>query len=123
MNRREAKPCTVCGRQIEPRRKWRGVFEEVKYCSVRCRRRGLRPVDRQLESAILELLGQAQGGTSICPNEAARQIQPDAWSELREPSRAAARRLVARGQAQIVQRGRIVDPSSARGPIRVRLVR
>jgi hypothetical protein len=40
-----------------------------------------------------------------------------------EPARAAARRLVANGEIQITQRGNVVDPSTARGPIRLRWVR
>jgi len=40
-----------------------------------------------------------------------------------EPARAAARRLVASGEAQVTQGGQVVDPSTARGPIRVRPVR
>jgi hypothetical protein len=35
----------------------------------------------------------------------------------------AARRLVAAGLADITQRGAVVDPSTAKGPIRVRLRR
>jgi hypothetical protein len=38
-----------------------------------------------------------------------------------ERARSAARRLVERGLADITQRGRAIDPSTARGPIRVRL--
>jgi hypothetical protein len=38
-----------------------------------------------------------------------------------EPARQAARRLVARGAVEITQGGRPVDPSTAKGPIRVRL--
>jgi hypothetical protein len=37
-----------------------------------------------------------------------------------EPARAAARRLVARGEVEITQGGRVVDPSTAKGPLRVR---
>jgi hypothetical protein len=40
-----------------------------------------------------------------------------------EPARAAARRLVADGEVEITQRGRVVDPSTARGPIRIRAAR
>lgn len=40
-----------------------------------------------------------------------------------EPVRRAARRLVAAGAVEICQGGRVVDPSHARGPIRIRLVR
>jgi hypothetical protein len=43
-----------------------------------------------------------------------------AWRGLMEPARRAARRLVVRGEVQITQRGRVVDPSSAKGPIRIR---
>ena len=44
----------------------------------------------------------------------------DEWRELMEPARAAARRLVASGEVDIVQRSQVVDPSSAKGPIRIR---
>jgi hypothetical protein len=40
-----------------------------------------------------------------------------------EPARQAARRLVARGEVKILQRGRRVDPSNAKGPIRIALVK
>lgn len=39
-----------------------------------------------------------------------------------EPARRAARRLVAEGRVEITQRGEVVDPDSARGPIRIRRV-
>ena len=44
------------------------------------------------------------------------------WLDLMEPARRAARRLVARGKAEITQQGRVVDPSTAKGPIRIRKV-
>jgi hypothetical protein len=31
--------CAVCQRPFEWRRKWRAVWEEVRYCSDACRRR------------------------------------------------------------------------------------
>jgi hypothetical protein len=31
------KTCAVCGRPFTWRRKWADVWEEVKYCSRRCR--------------------------------------------------------------------------------------
>jgi hypothetical protein len=37
-------------------------------------------------------------------------------------ARRAARRLVAEGRVEITQSGRVVDPSTAAGPIRIRLV-
>ncbi|NBP17949.1 MAG: DUF3253 domain-containing protein, partial [Actinobacteria bacterium] len=44
----------------------------------------------------------------------------ETWRALMEPARMAARRLVERGEVQITQAGRVVDPSRAKGPIRVR---
>ncbi|WP_422320317.1 DUF2256 domain-containing protein [Prosthecobacter sp.] len=32
------KPCLVCGRPFTWRKKWEKVWEEVKFCSERCRR-------------------------------------------------------------------------------------
>lgn len=38
-----------------------------------------------------------------------------------QPTRDAAARLVARGLLEITQKGKVVDPSTAKGPIRLRL--
>jgi hypothetical protein len=92
----------------------------VRYCSQACRRRGIRPVDRALQDALRDLLATRARDGSVCPSEAARLVAPQQWRALMEPARAAARRLVAVGEAEITQQGRVVDPSRARGPIRVR---
>ena len=122
----ESKPCAACGRSIEWRKKWERNWDEVRYCSDACRRRKVRPVDRQLEASILELLDRRAGGATICPSEAARAVagsgpnDAEAWRELMEPARAAARRLVVAGDVEITQGGSVVDPSTAKGPIRIR---
>ncbi len=123
---REPKSCAACGRTIEWRKKWERTWDEVRYCSAACRRRGVRPVDRELESAISTLLDRRARGATICPSEAARLValergvDGDGWRELMEPARAAARRLVVAGDVDVVQRGRVVDPSTAKGAIRIR---
>lgn len=121
-NPRPTKVCAVCGRTIEWRKKWERDWESVRYCSQKCRSGKGREADDALESAILELLAQRARGATICPSEAARRVDPERWRDLMEASRAAARRLVASGRAEVTQRGRVVDPSTAKGPIRVRLV-
>lgn len=117
----DEKPCTVCGRTMTWRRKWARNWDAVKYCSDACRRRGTSSVDDALESAILELLASRPRGATICPSEAARRVSPDDWRQLMEQCRSAARRLVAAGKLDITQKGQVVDPSRARGPIRLRL--
>jgi hypothetical protein len=95
-------------------------WDSVKWCSDGCRKLGLRKVDEQLSIAILDLLTARAGGATICPSEAARQVGGDEWEDLMEPARCAARRLVVEGKIVITQRGRVVDPSTAKGPIRLR---
>ncbi|RKH65694.1 DUF2256 and DUF3253 domain-containing protein [Corallococcus llansteffanensis] len=115
------KPCAVCGRAITWRKKWARDWESVRYCSDACRGRRTDARDSPLEALILELLARRAGGATVCPSEVARAVGDDDWRSRMEPVREAARRLVARGVLDIVQGGRVVDPSTARGPIRLRL--
>lgn len=116
------KTCRVCGRRMTWRRAWARNWDRIETCSEACRRRRRagRSVDAALETAILRLLDERARGATICPSEAARAIGGETWRELMEPARSAARRLAARGEIDVVQRGRPVDPSTARGPIRLR---
>ncbi|NOJ97399.1 DUF2256 and DUF3253 domain-containing protein [Corallococcus coralloides] len=115
------KPCAVCGRAITWRRKWARDWEQVRYCSDACRGKRTGARDSPWEARILELLSQRAGGATVCPSEVARASGEEDWRACMEPVREAARRLVARGVLDIVQGGRVVDPSTARGPIRLRL--
>ncbi|MFK8014925.1 MAG: DUF3253 domain-containing protein [Gammaproteobacteria bacterium] len=121
MNGKPSKICATCGRTITWRRKWARDWDSVRYCSSACRR-GLRDTDHALSQAIVELLAKRSAGTTICPSEAARRVDPERMAELMERTRQAARRLVAAGQIEMTQRGRVVDPSTAKGPIRLRRV-
>lgn len=139
-NHPPSKPCAICGRAITWRKKWERDWHNVRYCSDNCRRsRRITDTDQQLEHAILNLLNEQRNHTaSICPSEAARLVsaaihetnkelpqnsnrKAEPWRELMEPARMAARRLVAEGKVVITQQGRPVDPSTAKGPIRVQL--
>jgi hypothetical protein len=115
------KPCVVCGREITWRKKWERDWDNVRYCGEACRRAGLSTTDASLERAILGLLAKRAGGATICPSEAARLVAPSDWEPLMEPARRAARRLVAQQKVVITQGGSVVDPSRAKGPIRIRL--
>lgn len=121
---REPKTCRVCGRDIAWRKRWEKVWDEVTTCSDACRKRrhDLTRRGAELETLILEL-ARERHPKSLCPSEVARRHSPDTWRELMEPTREAARRLVAKGLVHITQGGRVVDPSTARGAIRVVLAR
>lgn len=117
---REAKACAACGRRIEWRKKWERDWEKVRYCSDACRRAKPGEADAALERGILALLAERGAGKTICPSEVARALYPEDWQAWMERTRAAGRRLVARGEIVITQGGRVVDPSRAKGAIRFR---
>nr|WP_271211175.1 DUF3253 domain-containing protein [Rhodococcus wratislaviensis]GLK36951.1 hypothetical protein GCM10017611_38100 [Rhodococcus wratislaviensis] len=79
--------------------------------------------DSELEERIRALLDARSASSSICPSDVARAVAPDDWRPLMEPVREAARRLVGAGEVEVTQRGAVVDPGSARGPIRIRRAR
>jgi hypothetical protein len=81
------------------------------------------PTGQKLEAAILELLAARAASSTICPSDAARAVGDENWRDLMEPARRAARRLVDAGEVQITQGGSVVDPSTAKGPIRIRKAR
>lgn len=105
------------------RKSWERNWADVRYCSDACRKVKVNDTDRSLEAAIRSLLDERARDATICPSEAARVVGGDKWRTLMEPARRAARRLVADGSVEITQRGRVVDPSTAKGPIRIRKAR
>ena len=115
------KTCAVCGRTITWRKKWERSWPQVKYCSDACRRKKSAAASSSLDAEILQMLSMRANGVTICPSDVARKVEPDDWRPLMEPVREAARRLVAKGAVEITQNGRVVDPSTVRGPIRLRL--
>jgi hypothetical protein len=107
---RKEKICKNCGRPFAFQKKWAQDWDIVKHCSDTCRNKKAAVSDAALEHAILTLLAEraANGdrGKTICPSEAAKLV---------------ARRLVTQGQIVITQHNQVVDPSTAKGPIRLRL--
>jgi len=117
----ETKICAGCGRGITWRKKWAACWDQVRFCSDACRKRKVSALDIELETSILALLGERAGGATICPSEVARSFfQEGEWRNEMERIRRAARRLVGRGEVEILQKGQVVDPSTAKGPIRLR---
>ena len=119
------KICKTCGRAFAWRKKWEKDWDVVKYCSDACRSNKPGEADAALETAILELLAERGRDKTICPSEAAKLVggletRRD-WEGLMEPARAAARRLVALGRIVIMQNGKVIDPSTAKGAIRLQL--
>ena len=77
--------------------------------------------DARIEETIRGLLEARDAGKTICPSDAARAIDDDGFRALMDPVRRVARDMVARGELEVTQSGRVVDIDTARGPIRLRL--
>lgn len=77
-------------------------------------------IESALADAIVDLLDRRAAGTTICPSEAARRVDPDDWRDLMPDVRRVAGRLVADGRIEMTQGGEVVDPATARGPVRLR---
>jgi hypothetical protein len=73
----------------------------------------------ELEERILELL-KAQPRSGGVSSNAADLVSGDGGQDLVEAVRRAARRLVAAGDVDIIQGGRVVDPSTAKGTFLIR---
>lgn len=123
------KTCAVCGRRITWRAKWARDWEQVRYCSQGCRSRRGDGERAELVAAVRARLARAPAGSTVCPSEVARVVNSarggdtDGWRELMEPVREVARLLAADGELEITQGGQVVDPSTARGPVRLRPTR
>lgn len=111
------KTCLVCGRIINPRQKWEKNWDQIKYCSEKCRR-NKKPPDYSKE--LLQLLNQRGKDKTICPSEVLAEDEKQNHEKM-EAVRSCARRMVAQGLIVITQKGQIVDPSTAKGPIRLKL--
>lgn len=72
------------------------------------------------EQVILDLLHRRDPGKTICPSEAAKALAED-WRPRMDEVRRAAQRLIDAGAIVATQHGQVIDPASARGPVRLRL--
>ena len=119
------KLCKTCRRPIHWTPQQARDWDIIKYCSDTCRGTPPANANQALESAILELLAERGPNGTIDPAEAAKRVGGTetrrAWESLLEPARAAARRLAAAGKILITQHNQPVDPTTAKGPIRLRL--
>ncbi len=111
------KMCVVCGREMEMRKSWKKNWDEVKYCSDQCRKN---KNARSFENEILKLLTERGRHKTICPSEVLKE-EEKSNKQIMELVRQSARRLVIQGKIEITQGGRVVDPSTAKGPIRLRI--
>ena len=75
-----------------------------------------------IAETIQSLLAERAVDATICPSEVARALKRPGvpWRSLMDDVRAVAARLVDEGRLSVTQGGQVVDPATARGPIRLR---
>ncbi|MEM6622839.1 MAG: DUF3253 domain-containing protein [Pseudomonadota bacterium] len=73
-----------------------------------------------IEDRIIDLLVRRGPGKTICPSEVARAMATE-WRPLMPEVRDVAYAMAAVGRLRVLQKGMEVDPSTARGPIRLAL--
>ncbi len=120
---KKEKVCQLCGRSFEFRKKWEKNWEEIKFCSDRCRQSNKGQSKKNIldyKAKIVALLKERSNGKTICPSDILsgeeKQIK-----EVMETVRQAARLLADEHIIEITQSGRAIDPSTFRGPIRLKL--
>ena len=72
--------------------------------------------DARIAEVLMDLAHRRGAGKSFCPSEAARALSDD-WRPLMPE----VRRVAAGLPLQVTQKGRPVEPATARGPIRLGL--
>lgn len=78
------------------------------------------PTHDDIAAKIHELLAQRAGDKTICPSDAARALRPEGdWRALMDEVRGVAAHEVEAGRLEVRQQGEVVDPATARGPIRL----
>jgi hypothetical protein len=77
------------------------------------------PSKQALQKILRELAAARKDGKTFCPSEAARAASPE-WRELMPHIKEAALELVDAGELEVLQKGKRVDWTTAKGPVRLR---
>lgn len=78
--------------------------------------------DTNVRDCLLALVQKRGPHKTICPSEVARALGGEDWRALMEQVRAVGTELVKAGKIAVTQKGQIVNPQTAKGPIRYRLI-
>jgi len=99
---------------MEYRSKWQKNWEEVKFCSQRCKQN---KIPTQYVEAIMVKLNTTD--KSICPSDVLSTEKKKDKVEM-EKVRSAARLLSIANKIEITQKNKVVSPQQFKGPIRLR---
>ncbi|MGG6241156.1 DUF3253 domain-containing protein [Nodosilinea sp. AN01ver1] len=72
----------------------------------------------KIRTTLLALVQQRRPDKTLCPSEVARALSAEQWRDLMPAVREVGIELAAQGQIVVTQKGQVVDPRTAKGPIR-----
>ncbi|MEM1279546.1 MAG: DUF3253 domain-containing protein [Cyanobacteria bacterium P01_H01_bin.152] len=78
--------------------------------------------EQQIQACLLQLVRDRGPAKTICPSEVARALSHDDWRSLMPQVRVVGTQLAAAGTIEVTQKGQVVNPQTATGPIRYRLM-
>ncbi|PSN16013.1 DUF3253 domain-containing protein [filamentous cyanobacterium CCP5] len=79
--------------------------------------------DQAIRDRILQKVQERGPHKTICPSEVARDLGGDSWRDLMPQVRSVGIELAEAGAIAMTQKGQVVNPRQAKGPIRYRLSR
>jgi len=113
----DIKHCSSCGRPFEKQKRFEKNWDEIKYCSAKCRKERLETKQKDLEEFILKKLTTV---TNICPSQIASELYgEEKMKQMMEPVRCACRRLQQAKRLKITQNKKPVTSLNFRGPVRI----
>ena len=113
----ETKHCNSCGRPFDKQKRFEKNWDEIKYCSAKCRKEKLEKNQTELEVFIIEKLSLV---SNICPSQIATEFfGKDRMKQMMEPVRCACRRLHLADKIKITQGNKPIKTLNFRGPIRI----
>jgi hypothetical protein len=78
--------------------------------------------DEAIQTCLMQLVRDRGPNKTICPSEVARSLAPENWRDLMPQVRTVGTVLAQSGAIAVMQKGQVVDPESAKGPIRYRFI-
>jgi hypothetical protein len=79
--------------------------------------------EQQIRDRLLQLVRDRGPEKTICPSEVARSLSAADWRSLMPQVQAVGVSLAQAERIVVLQKGQVVDPQTAKGPIRYRLNR
>ena len=118
---RTSKVCASCGRAFTWRKKWAKNWEQVRYCSTRCRSKGTILPQDPLIQAVFDALKRVPSKRA-CTVDAIEQALHEQGHSAQQ-TRVALRTMIHAGQISSMEGNKRIAPERLKGNSTLRLMR